>query len=294
MPVTAHSHSHKARNPLRRDPTRTGLIVKAFVAEIKKRMRALAREVAHFMVTTDALAVGATPSITTLARRQPRQFEFHTDDAKLQAFNDWFREQVEAEVFELVPQAAGWTGPWTGKYVQSAYKSGLMKAYASAKAKVAKANLGAETSVFLRDALNSPEAVSKVRLLATRSFENLRGITSQMGAEMNRILAQGMVDGRGAEAIAKEMTDRIDELSDARALRLARTEIVYTHAEGQLDAFEELGLEEVTVNAEWSTAGDDRVCPQCEEFEGQVFTIEEAHGKIPLHPNCRCAWIPAL
>jgi len=28
-------------------------------------------------------------------------------------------------------------------------------------------------------------------------------------------------------------------------------------------------------------------------MEGEVFTVEEAHGMIPLHPNCRCTWIPA-
>ena len=45
--------------------------------------------------------------------------------------------------------------------------------------------------------------------------------------------------------------------------------------------------------AEWSTAGDDRVCPLCGPLEGSVMTVKEARGLLPRHPNCRCAWIPA-
>lgn len=68
---------------------------------------------------------------------------------------------------------------------------------------------------------------------------------------------------------------------------------IAAHAEGQLLALEEMGVEEVGVAIEWSTAGDDRVCPLCSEMEGVVLKLEEAHGKIPLHPQCRCAWLPA-
>ena len=45
--------------------------------------------------------------------------------------------------------------------------------------------------------------------------------------------------------------------------------------------------------AEWSTAGDDMVCPSCGELEGVIMTVKEARGLLPYHPNCRCSWIPA-
>src|SRR5690606_28972829 len=41
------------------------------------------------------------------------------------------------------------------------------------------------------------------------------------------------------------------------------------------------------------TAGDDSVCELCGSLEGVIFTVEEARGLLPRHPNCRCAWIPA-
>jgi SPP1 gp7 family putative phage head morphogenesis protein len=79
-----------------------------------------------------------------------------------------------------------------------------------------------------------------------------------------------------------------------RALVLARTEIIAAHAEGQLDAFEAMNIEKVGVMAEWSTAGDDLVCAKCEPLEGAIMTVKEARGLLPRHPNCRCAWIPAI
>lgn len=35
-------------------------------------------------------------------------------------------------------------------------------------------------------------------------------------------------------------------------------------------------------------------CPKCAGLEGQNFTISEARGILPVHPRCRCAWIPRI
>jgi len=41
------------------------------------------------------------------------------------------------------------------------------------------------------------------------------------------------------------------------------------------------------------TAGDDRVCQDCEDIaEGGPYEIDEARDLIPSHPNCRCAFVP--
>lgn len=68
---------------------------------------------------------------------------------------------------------------------------------------------------------------------------------------------------------------------------------IRAHAEGQLDSFKTLGVEEVGVAVEWATANDDKVCPKCQSLEGIVLKIDEARGLLPRHPGCRCAWIPA-
>ena len=110
---------------------------------------------------------------------------------------------------------------------------------------------------------------------------------------MGRILSDGLIKGEGPAKIARSLTDNIKKMTRTRANVIARTEIIHAHAEGQLDSFQRLNIEEVSAMVEWSTAGDDRVCEQCLSLEGETFTIEEARGQIPLHPNCRCAWMPS-
>jgi SPP1 gp7 family putative phage head morphogenesis protein len=90
------------------------------------------------------------------------------------------------------------------------------------------------------------------------------------------------------------LTDTLGRFIPAtrRAMMLARTEIIRAYAEATLQEFRNWGVEGVSAKAEWSTAGDDRVCPKCAPMEGRIFTLDEASGLIPFHPNCRCAWIP--
>lgn len=279
-------------NPLRIDPTRTTLIRRQFEADILRRFRKLRNAVWDFIFVKDALALKEKTTRMVLMAVE-REFEFRSDAGKLEAFNDWLRRQAQGDVL-----SGGEPGkPWTEKYIESAFKRGQSNAWSASKRAQFMESLGVGEQTaeqFLRSAFNQPEALSKVRLLATRAFEDLKGVTASMSAQMNRILSQGMIDGRGPEAIANEMFDKIKSLGENRALTIARTEIVRAHAEGQLDAFEELGVDELGVKAEWSTAGDDRVCPECEAMEGKTFTMDEARGLIPLHPQCRCSFIPAL
>jgi len=274
-------------NPLKIDPTRTSLIRKKFAADIRRRLRILIADVREFM-RVDGLGLQERRPLA-IFNVQPREFQFLTDENKLKAFNDWFRQQVDARVFS-VPAGTPPNQPWMAEYVESAYRRGLMNAYLAAGG--AGAIGGASAAAFLRDSFGQPVAMDKVRLLAMRTYESLRGVTATMSADMSRILSQGMIDGTSPSVLAREMSSRIQGLERTRALLIARTEIIHAHAEGNLDAYQRLGVERLGVKIEWSTAGDLRVCPQCASMEGQVFTVAEARGLIPLHPGCRCAWVP--
>lgn len=320
-----HIHNKRVRKGsrlLRADPTRTTLIRRQFQVQMRRRFNLLKRDVFEFIFTLDALGFRSQfasgpgtasrlsglfgmpiarnedhdEAITTLAAPQPREFQFLTDANKVKAFRDWLKEQVRLRI--LSPSKDADPGkPWTGKYIESAYKKGRTNAFAAAKQEQALADQGFVDKAqadFLKTAFGQPETTKKIELLATRSFEELSGITEAMAQKLNRVLANGMVEGLGARDIAKQMVDEIEGITNQRALVLARTEVIHAHAEGQLDSFTELGVEEVGVEAEWSTAGDDRVCPECEAMEGKTFSMDEAHGMIPLHPNCRCTWIPAI
>ena len=219
-------------------------------------------------------------------------WRFHTADKKLTAFNKWFQQRVKDSVLDVDTTGK----PWLAKYVESSYKTGALRAYTDAHPE-----LGIESpdfyrgskEQFLKSAFGAPERVSKLKLLYTRTFEELKGITAVMSQQVSKQLAQGIADGKNPLDIARGMSKTIDGISKSRARTIARTEMIYAHAEGQLDAFEDLGVDELDIMAEWNTAGDDRVCDECQPLEGVLLSVDEARGLLPRHPNCRCAWIPA-
>lgn len=296
------------KNPLRLDPSRTTLTRRSATAELNRRFNALRKAVWQRVAvdnvynltkpTTNAPNPQDDPKARLLAH--PR-YQFETDAQKLDDFNRWLERQINLGFYTLPPTVmpapglgAGTPQPSVlGKFVFSAYKQGTLRAYLDAH----KTRLAAPQSFhegtqeeFLRSSFGRPERISKVQMLYTRSYQNLKGVTTQMSAQMSRVLADGMVQGKGAMEVARTLSKTITGVPRTRANVIARTEIIHAHAEGQLDGYSDLGVTEVGADVEFTTSDDDGVCPQCEALDGEVFTIQEARGVIPVHPNCRCAW----
>lgn len=283
---------------LRYDPTRTTTLRRQYMAEMRRRFYKVRKLVNDAIGKLDALGLRENEPLNLqqqlLSNQLPARqaWRFQTDSQKLASFQGWLQEQIDAEVLSV--DAAG--KPWTAKYVDSAYRKGVIRSYGEAhKEAMAESPefYRGKRQQFLESSFAQGERLSKLQFLATRSFEELRGITSVMAQQMNRILADGLAQGLGPATIARNLSKNITGITRQRALVLARTEIIAAHAEGQLDGFEELQVEKVQVMAEWSTAGDDLVCELCLPLEGAIMTVREARGMIPRHPNCRCAWMPA-
>jgi len=280
------------------DPTRTTTLRKQYSADMKRRFETVRRATVRTIYDLDALGLDESKPpvfnnlITNVNLPERQAWRFQTNAQKLDSFNKWFSSQVDQEI--LTTNVKG--DPWTAKWVESAYKKGSIRAYTDAHpetlAPTGEFYLGSRAQ-FLESAFARPERVSKLKFLYTRSYEDLKGITSAMGQQVSRVMANGIAQGQGPATIARELSQTIDGITRQRALVMARTEIIAAHAEGQLDSFKEMNIEKVGVMAEWSTAADERVCPLCDELDGTVMTVEEARGLIPRHPNCRCAWIPA-
>jgi len=284
IPLTANVTTKKRKtrlDPLKVDPTRTAPIRKRFISDMSARYRSLSKAVNQVVDEEDSFGL-RDPKVPTFALNQ--RWKFQTDDAKLKAFQEWFKLQVESKIL----QVAGDGEPWLAEYVTSAYKQGAVRAFIDATAGKDKTQ-----REFLSQAFNTPEAISKIKLLYTRTFEQLKGVSSQMSQNMARILSEGLSKGAGPREIARNLTKSINSIDKNRAFRIARTEIIHAHSEGQLDQLEKLGVTHVGVMVEWMTAGDSRVCPQCASMAGVVLPIKKARGLIPRHPNCRCTFTPA-
>jgi len=275
---------------LKRDPSRTTILRRRFVADMTRRFKKLSKEIWALVVTDDVFGLEIAVPLKLnrqddgmLANRQ--EWRFRNDGEKIQEFQKWLSKEVNLGI--LTTDGLG--DSWTNNYVGPSYRKGYDRGFTEANRMV---DYIGTKGQFLNDAFNQPETISKVQSIYTRTFSELKGITAAMDQQMSRILADGLTAGEGPAVLARKLQKNISKITKTRAWVLARTEVIRAHAEGQLDSFDRLGIEEVDAMVEWSTAGDDRVCARCLSLGATTYTIKKAHGLIPEHPNCRCAWIP--
>lgn len=230
------------------------------------------------MANAFAKQIGIAPKSVPTANVRWK-FELEGDQVRL--FKEWLKKQSAANVSgkkqeELIK-----------RFLSEAYKKGLGRAFDDT-AKVA----GSNREEFLRTSFGATVAPATVQLMAAQSFSDLEGVTDAMSSRMVKQLVKGFTAGESPRTIAKALAREVD-IGLARAETIARTEVIRAHAQGQLNALKALGVDKIGVMVEWSTAHDGKVCPECSSMSGRVFTIQQAEGLIPAHPNCRCAFIPA-
>jgi SPP1 gp7 family putative phage head morphogenesis protein len=267
------------------DPTRTVLLRRRYEADMVRRFRDLEKVIRQAIGADDALGLAANKVVA------PPRFDFRRDPEKVNAFIDWLKKSHQDGILQVWrgTKATSGRGAWQDLYIESAYQKGLQRAASQMRKAGAQVHPSFVDAAFFR-----PVHADRVGLIYTRAFNDLKGITDAMDASISRVLAQGIAEGIGPMDMAERITSRIEGIGIARARTLARTEVIGSHAAATLNSFKEAGLEGVKVLAEFATAGDAQVCEQCSGLEGKVYTIKEAEGLIPVHPNCRCTFVPAV
>lgn len=267
----------------RYDPTMTTTLRRQFEGALAKRFRKLKGAINTLLITDDAFGL----------RTNRTDFRFLRSGDKVAAFQEWLKEQQDAGILELtpgVPAARAAETSWASVYVRSAYHKGMSRSASQLR----KEGVSVAPS-WVVDAFTRPFHVDRVGLAYTRVFQELEGITAEMDRQISRTLAQGLSQGTGAVQLAKELNDRVDKIGITRARMMARTEVIRAHAEASLNTYEEAGILGVGIEAEWRTAQDDSVCQECDDAaSGGPYNLADARGMIPLHPNCRCAWVPQV
>ena len=298
------------------DPTKTLGIRNRFTSALNKRFSDLAKQIRLAVVQQDCFGLTDAPQTfasATHASGLPGHgaFKFLAKDQKVGAFMDWLKEQESKGLLELgrISQVgSSIQEPWTNLYITDSYKRGVIRSrYEMGKAGMAVPPMDATGGIGA--SMGTPMHVERAGILYTRAFEELKGITATMDSQISRVLAQGMVDGDGPALLARKMVQVVtgaggdlgikDTLgrtipASRRAMTMARTEIIRAHHQGMMQEYRNWAVEGVFVEAEWATATDDRVCPQCAALEGKVYTLKEVENLIPLHPGCRCIALPKV
>lgn len=265
----------------RNDPSRTNGVVRLYIGDLNRRWERIASLIWQTIVVNDALRLGDT---RTLARPATR-FDFRSDpEGKIEDFVAWLNDALDDEVLEIVRGPAGRitrNTRWQGVYVRSAYSRGLE--HAQRELRRAGARLPAEA---IADLFNAPIHADTLRILYTRQFSELQGITRATEQRIARVLTDGLARGLGPREMARNMRKQVKTIGVNRSKVLARTETINAHATATLNRFEQVGVREIVGESEFLSARDDRVCPDCEALDGQRFTLSEARGIIPVHAQC--------
>lgn len=308
---TSHSISlsvHVRRQQDRYDPTRTSTIRRKFEAEVNKRFRLMTGLVNKAIIEQDVFGL-RNPTVNVTVPN-PGAFSFPRSADKISAFMEWFQRQAYEgilEVGEFEQLGSAIDNHWSNMYVEDSYKRGVQRAITEMR----KAGYPVESIAQqggLQAIMNTPIHVDRLGVLYTRTFTDLKGVTEAMDTQISRILAQGIADGDNPRLLARKinatitgnnmgelaLTDTLGRFIPAkrRALMIARTETARAHHLGSIQEYRNWEVVGLVVQAEFMTAGDDRVCTQCEGLQGNVYTLDEIEKLIPVHPNCRCVALP--
>jgi HK97 family phage portal protein len=135
-----------------------------------------------------------------------------------------------------------------------------------------------------------PLDADALKWLATRSLALAKMVNGTTIEQLRPVLAEGFAAGESIPKLTRRIRDFYRNGYERRAATVARTEVIAASNEGSLWRYEKEGVEK----AEFYAALDERTCDECMDYHGNEYKIEEAHGLIPVHPNCRCTFIPIV
>lgn len=138
-----------------------------------------------------------------------------------------------------------------------------------------------------QEGLLSEEALEWIAIRSLKLAKMVNGTTKE---ELRAVLAEGYEAGESAPELTRRIRRYYRDGYERRANLVARTEVIAASNEGALQGYESEGI----TKAEFYAALDERTCDECMDYHGNEYPIMEAHGLIPVHPQCRCTFIPIV
>ncbi len=284
----------KRLNPLRLDPTRSITARLFFSRGLTNLFSQLRGAITSLIVKNDTLGLrNDLPSIQIHDTTTNKKWKYLSQADAVDEFDKWVKDKIKQTILSPA-QANKWTN-----FIQKGFNKGAARAFdntSKARKQVAKDSLRGvgftegRREQFIRQTLSKPTTINKLKLLQQRALSDVKGMADDLLTKAKRTLTDGLVKGLNPTDIALSLS-KVLRISEARAKSIAFTELVRAHADGQLEAMEQLGVKEVGVAVEWSTTATP--CKLCQPLQGIILTIEEAKGMIPRHVRCMCAFTPA-
>lgn len=262
------------------DPTRTLTLRNKTISEINRRYNELKGLVNASIVHNRAFHVNADPL-------PPDAFSGLDRGEAIAAWNVWLAETINEVILDVPPKTPlVFTPPfetlqtqWLVASILEGYRRGAVTEHR---------NLKRTIDVLGVISLANPLHTATTRIIAASDYTALKGITRTMADQMTQVLAQGLIEGKGAAEIARNINNRVDKIGKVRSRLLARTEIVnaYNQASINEDEIAE-GVVGEEIVEKWITAGDERVRTSHVGRDGNFYSKKRARALVG-EPNCRC------
>lgn len=287
----------------RYDPTRTTVLRNTMVSEGNRRFTSFARTLYDAIVKKDILGIN-----NPVTYAEPK-YKYKIDIKKIEEFNIWLQKQIDKGLFTVTDnpyfQDANPTlhNSWMNKYLTDTYKRAMLRAQYEAK------KAGYDVPDLSGMLMGTSIHVQTLGLLYLRAFNELKGVTDQMAQQISRVLVDGLANGENSRVIGRKLVSTITGTGNTLAIKdklgrfipakrraeiIARTEITRAYHLSTIQSYRNWGIQGVTILAEFRSAHDNRVCPECLSLDGKRFTLDEVEGLIPVHPQCRCYTLPIV
>lgn len=186
-------------------------------AQLKRKYARIKKGVREMIVSLKPIIV--TNAVT---------YDYQVDSQKYNSINLYLQQLLYGELLDGNSTVNDrW---WLSLNLTDAYTDGTSDALKSAKNIAVAEIVGQQISSTIRSTqleqiVFSQGFSTRVGLLKSRVFENMKGLTDSTKANLSDVLARGMYNGDGIKKLTKDVLARVD-VSHSRAKRIARTEVL--------------------------------------------------------------------
>tara|TARA_R110000751_G_scaffold91926_2_gene180098 strand:+ start:336 stop:1337 length:1002 start_codon:yes stop_codon:yes gene_type:complete len=269
-------------------------------AKLKKRYKNIKSGVRELIATFDPVMVATNAMSINKA-----VYEYQIDSAKFDAIGLYLQRLLNTELLDdnQGDLTRRW---WLNANLITAYEDGTADTLQSAKNIAVADIVGQEISqqvrgINLDTIIMSPQFQSRVGLIQSRVFENMKGLTDSTKADLADTLARGMATGKGIRALTQDVMKRVD-VSQSRANRIARTELLNSYRSATNQETEALN-ESVYDDSEWHmiplwfSALSPTTRKNHASRHGSTYTTQQVKDFYSVDGNainCLCSQSPVL
>ncbi|WP_058365413.1 phage minor head protein [Haloparvum sedimenti] len=252
------------------DPTNTTSIQRSLARFLRGRIGHLNSDIRQLLVEEDALGLGdstggrwADLSAAETARR----------------FDDWLQRAIQAEVLD----------PIEARKVRDWFERASKQAARTANGELRRFGVDVDPAddVIQQDAIQD-----QIDLQQEDTRQRVESWMDDYATDA-RSLVTAAVGGNVAKSqLMRDISERA-QVYKSQVTATASGRVVNQYNTTKLTSYDRVDeAVELDVEAEYQTAGDDKVCDQCRGLAG-TYSLEEAQQLVipdDTHNNCRCQW----